>query len=146
MSDTTFQQTVAEICARDPRYAPESYFYIREALDFTVKMLRKPAEGTERHVTGQELTEGIRQYTLQEFGPMTLTVMRAWGLQRTEDFGEIVFNLVESGKLGKTDKDTRADFANGYDFYEAFGKPFEVLPEPARPRRTRRTKPGPRQG
>ena len=94
MNDTTFQQAVAEICVRDPRYAEGSYFFLREALDFTVKALKKPAEGPERHVTGQELSEGIRQYALQEFGPMTLTVLRAWGLQRTEDFGEIVFNLV----------------------------------------------------
>jgi uncharacterized repeat protein (TIGR04138 family) len=142
MNDANFQQAVAEICARDPRYAPESYYLLREALDFTVKALKKPVDVPERHVTGQELTEGIRQYMLQEFGPMSLTVLRAWGIQRTEDFGEIVFNLVESGKLGKTDKDTRADFAKGYDFFEVFGKPYEVVPEAARPRRTRRTKPG----
>ena len=142
MNDVTFQQAVAEICVRDPRYAAESYFFLREALDFTVKALKKPAEGPERHVSGQELTEGIRQYVLQEFGPMSLTVLRAWGLQRTEDFGEIVFNLIHSGKLGKTDKDNRADFANGYDFFEAFGKPYEVAPAPAQPRRTRRPKSG----
>jgi len=144
MNDLSFQQAVAEICARDPRYAAESYFFLREALDFTVKSLKKPAEGLERHVTGQELTEGIRQCVLQEFGPMALTVLRAWGIQRTEDFGEIVFNLVAAGKLGKTEKDNRADFANGYDFYEAFGKPYEVAPAKPSPRRTRRPKPGTR--
>jgi len=144
MNDATFQQAVAEICVRDPRYAAESYYFLREALDFTVKTLKKPAEGPERHVTGKELTDGIRQYVLREFGPMSLTVLRAWGIQHTEDFGEIVFNLVESGKLGKTDKDTRADFANGYDFVETFGKPYEVEPSAPRPRRTRRPKPGKR--
>ena len=144
MNDATFQQAVAEICVRDPRYAAESYFFLREALDFTVKALKKPAEGLERHVTGKELTDGIRQYVLQEFGPMALTVLRAWGIQRTEDFGEIVFHLVESGKLGKTDKDTRADFANGYDFFDTFGKPYEIAPDAARPRRTRRPASGKR--
>ena len=144
MNDAPFQQTVAEICARDPRYTAESYYFVREALDFTVKTLKKPIEGPDRHVTGQELIEGIRQYILQEFGPMALTVLRTWGIQRTEDFGEIVFNLVESGKLGKTDKDNRGDFANGYDFFETFGKPYEIEIIPTRPSRTRRTKPGPR--
>ena len=144
MNDSTFQQSVAEICARDPRYAAESYYFLREALDFTVKALKKPAEGPERHVSGQELTEGFRQYALQEFGPLALTVLRTWGIQRTEDFGELVFNLVEAGKLGKTEKDSRADFAKGYDFFDAFGKPFEVEQPPARPRRTRRPKPGSR--
>jgi len=144
MNDVTFQQAVAEICARDPRYAAESYYFLREALDFTVKALKKPAEGPERHVTGQELTGGIRDYALQEFGPLALTVLRTWGLQRTEDFGEIVFNLVEAGKLGKTEKDDRAAFANGFDFFEVFGKPYEVEPVATRPRRTRRAKPGAR--
>ena len=142
MNDAPFQQTVAEICTRDPRYAPECYYLLREALDFTVKALKKPPEGPERHVTGQELTEGLRQFVLQEFGPMALTVLRHWGIQRTEDFGEIVFNLVESGKLGKTDKDNRSDFANGYDFFEVFGKPYEVEPVAPTPRRTRRPKTG----
>ena len=141
MNDTTFQQAVAEICARDPRFAADSYFFLREGLDFTVKMLKKSVDGPDRHVTGQELTEGLRQYALQEFGPLALTVLRAWGLQRTEDFGELVFNLVETGKLGKTDKDSRSDFAKGYDFFEAFAKPYEVDPAFTRPRRTRRTKP-----
>ena len=144
MNDATFEQAVTEICARDTRYAAESYYFLREALDFTVKTLKKPVDGPERHVTGQELAEGIRLYVLQEFGPMALTVLRAWGMQRTEDFGEIVFNLVGAGKLGKTEKDDRADFAKCYDFFEAFGKPYEVEPEPAHSRRARRAKPGKR--
>lgn len=144
MNDATFQQAVTEICIRDPRYAAECYYFLREALDFTVKALKKPPEGPDRHVTGQELAEGIRQYAVQEFGPLALTVLRTWGIQRTEDFGEIVFNLVGAGKLGKTEKDNRADFANGYDFFEAFAKPYAVDTAPSRPRHTRRAKPGKR--
>ena len=69
-------------------------------------------------------------------------MLRKWGITRTEDFGELVFNLVESGKLGKTDKDSRADFANGYDFFGAFGQPFEVTPaSEGSPGRSRRKTP-----
>ena len=142
MSDASFQQAVAEICARDTRYAADSYYFLREALDHTVKSLKKPPDGPQRHVTGQELVEGLRAYVLQEFGPLALTVLHAWGIRRTEDFGDIVFNLVKAGKLGKTDKDERADFANGYDFQEAFARPFEV--EPAIAARPRRRRPGSR--
>ena len=98
----------------------------------------------ERHVSGKELAEGIRDYALQEFGPLALTVLRTWGIQRTEDFGELVFHLVEAGKLGKTEKDTRADFAHVYDFDEVFARPFEAEPAPSHVRRTRRPKPGAR--
>jgi uncharacterized repeat protein (TIGR04138 family) len=144
MNQVPFQQVIAEICARDPRFAPEAYFFLREALDFTVKALNKPVEGPERHVSGQELTEGIRTFALQEFGPMALTVLRAWRLERTADFGEMVFNLIDAGAFGKTDKDSRSDFAGVYDFYEAFGQPYEPPAAPAPARRPRRPKAGPR--
>jgi uncharacterized repeat protein (TIGR04138 family) len=124
MYESEFIETIKTICAKDKRFEPDAYIFVREALDFAVKKLKRPAEGPGRHVSGQELLEGIRVFALHEFGPMTLTVLKTWGLNRTEDFGEIVFNLVESGKLGKTDKDKREDFAGAYGFEDAFAKPF----------------------
>jgi uncharacterized repeat protein (TIGR04138 family) len=110
------------ILARDPRYTVEAYAFVRAGLDFTVRSLKKP-----RHVSGQELLEGIRQFSIEEFGPMTKTVLNGWGIKRTEDVGEIVFNMVETGLLGKTAEDNRDDFADGYDFEEAFRKPFKPI-------------------
>ncbi len=124
MIKPTYEQALELILARDSRYHEQAYLFLREALDFTIKNLKKPVEGEGRHVTGQELLEGIRQYALQEFGAMAHTVLNRWGIARCEDFGEIVFNLVEQGVLGKTDKDSRKDFAGGYGFEEAFRKPF----------------------
>jgi uncharacterized repeat protein (TIGR04138 family) len=112
---------------------------VREALDHTLKLLKKPdreetirlvretgdeSKRAQSHVTGQELLEGIRDLALNQFGPLAKTVFDHWGVKRCEDFGEIVFNMVEVGLLGKTEKDSRADFAGGYDFDEAFVKPF----------------------
>ena len=128
MNDTSFEQAVDAICNQDTRYGIDAYFFVREALDFTGKNLKKPAQGKKRHVSGTELLEGIRQYALQEFGPMSLTVLASWGVHSTADFGELVFNLVEAGQLGKTEEDSRADFANSYDFHDVFAKPF--LPHP----------------
>ena len=75
-------------------------------------------------MTGQELLEGIRQYALQQYGPMAVTVLEEWGVTHCRDFGDIVFNMVESGLLAKTEKDSRDDFQQGYDFTDAFRKPF----------------------
>ena len=55
---------------------------------------------------------------------MTATVFEEWDIRHCRDFGEIVFNMVEIGLLAKTEKDTRNDFQNGYDFTDAFRKPF----------------------
>jgi uncharacterized repeat protein (TIGR04138 family) len=124
MHEKDFSDVIDVICTNDPRYLPDAYYFIREALDFAVRMYKKPADGIMRHVSATELLEGIRVYTLQEYGPMALTVLRSWGLTCTEDIGEVVFNLVESGKLGKTEGDRKEDFAGGYDFEAAFLQPF----------------------
>ncbi len=139
MKQTDFNEALRKILEQDNRYAPDAYLFLREALDFTIKLLQKPNTGPARHVTGGELLDGIRQFALQEFGPLALRVLNHWGVKRCEDFGEIVFNLVESGALGKTEEDRREDFAGGYDFERAFAVPF--LPEtPAAPaRRAART-------
>jgi uncharacterized repeat protein (TIGR04138 family) len=126
MLHTTFADDVRTLCAADDRYAPDAYFFVREALDYTVKSLNKPTDGPKRHVSGRELLDGIRAYALNEYGPLSLRVLHNWGVTRTEDFGEIVFHLVEAGRLGKTDSDTREDFAEGYDFEEAFAAPFRA--------------------
>lgn len=130
MYEGHFFEVVEEICGKDSRYDPEAYAFLRNALDFTNKLLNKPTEGAGRHVTGQELLHGIKNFAIQEFGPMALTVLNTWGIRKTEDFGEIVFNLVETGKLGRTEQDKKEDFAGGYDFYEAFAKPFIPAPQP----------------
>jgi len=124
MQEINFDEAVDLILTRDPRFSRDAYTFVREALDYTQKLIGKEARGPIRHVSGQELLDGIRQFALQQFGPMAVTVFEEWGVRHCRDFGEIVFNMVEIGLLAKTDKDTRADFQNGYDFTEAFRKPF----------------------
>ncbi len=131
MKKVGFNEALTQILAEDRRYDEQAYFFLREALDFTIKLLAKPAEGKARHVSGGELLEGIREYALREFGPMTRTVLSRWGIHRCEDFGHIVFNLVEKGVLGKTEEDRLEDFAGGYDFDEAFRQPFRPAKKPA---------------
>jgi uncharacterized repeat protein (TIGR04138 family) len=139
MKEVSFEQALDQIREKDPRYTRDAYLFLREALDHTQKSVKAPRESRSsrsekaaeglpiRHVTGQELLDGIRTYALEQFGPMVLTVFEDWGIRSCADFGEIVFNMVEIGLLAKTDKDTREDFKNGYNFDEAFRKPF--LPE-----------------
>jgi uncharacterized repeat protein (TIGR04138 family) len=124
MQEISFEAALEKVLAKDPRYHRDAYAFVREALDYTQKRIGRANGGKLRHVTGQELLEGIREFALEQFGPMTLTVFEEWGIRQCSDFGEIVFNLIEAGVLSKTEKDSRADFAEGYDFEEAFRKPF----------------------
>jgi len=124
MQEVNFDEAVEQILATDARFQRDAYTFVREALDFTQKLISKENKGAVRHVTGQELLDGIRQYSLIQFGPMTMTVLEEWGINHSKDFGDIVFNMVEIGLLAKTEKDTRDDFQTGYDFTEVFRKPF----------------------
>lgn len=113
-------QTIEEIAKKDPRYPEDAYFFILRGLNFTVARLDKP-----RHVTGQELSEGMRFYAIEQFGPMAKDVLEHWGITRTEDFGNIVFNLIEVKLLAKTEGDSIDDFKGVYDFKKAFARPVE---------------------
>ncbi len=124
MQELNFEEVVERIVERDSRYAREAYTLLREALDYTQQQIHRKNRGKVRHVTGQELLQGVREYVLQQFGPMSITVLDEWGIRNTRDFGELVFNMVEYRLLAKTDEDSRADFDNGYDFEEAFRHPF----------------------
>jgi uncharacterized repeat protein (TIGR04138 family) len=124
MQEVNFDEVVEKLYGQDPRFSRDAYHFTRESLDYTQKLISRENKGTVRHVTGQELLEGIRQFALQQYGPMTVTVLEEWGIRNCRDFGEIVFNMVESGLLAKTEKDTRDDFQQGYDFKDAFRKPF----------------------
>jgi uncharacterized repeat protein (TIGR04138 family) len=149
MQRRQFEEALAQILIENPAYPAEAYLFVREVLEFTSRSLKKPARGPARHITGVELSDGMRRYALQEFGPITRTVLASMGINRTEDLGELVYNLVNYGFLGKTDEDRKSDFANGYDFHEAFDRPFlpssqnTPPPEdnPAPRRRSKKTQP-----
>lgn len=114
----------------DGRYRLQAYQFLFDALDATVRITGKAEEqGPERHVTGRELLEGMRQYATQLFGPLAAQVWRSWGVRSTDDWGRIVFSLVENEMLRRQDTDTIDDFTRGYDFDEVFVRSYEpVLP------------------
>lgn len=125
MQKTGFTEALDRILVVDPRFDREAYLFLQDALDFTMKSRKKQKTDLSRHVTGQELLEGVRGFAIKEYGPMVLTVFETWGISRCEDFGEMVFNLIRGGVFGKTDSDRIEDFSGGYDFREAFEKPFQ---------------------
>ena len=129
MQEANFDEVLEKLLATDNRYHRDAYYFLREALDFTQKLVTKESRtGTRQalghHVTVQELLSGIRQFALTQYGPMAITVLDEWGVKTCGDFGELVFNMIEAGLLAKTENDSREDFKNGYDFADAFRKPY----------------------
>src|SRR5690348_3713768 len=97
MQETIFEEALDLIQEKDPRYQRDAYRFVREALDHTTQHVSKVNRAQARHVSGQELLAGIRDFAMQQFGPMAMLVLEHWGIRTCQDFGEIVFNMVESG-------------------------------------------------
>jgi uncharacterized repeat protein (TIGR04138 family) len=122
----TAAEKFRNLLARDRRYDAEAYNFIYEALDWTLKNVVKDDDSqgkgrrSGRHVTGPELLEGVRRYAIDQFGCLSRTVLETWGVFTTDDFGEIVFNLIEHDLMGKQESDSKADFHGVYEFAEAF--------------------------
>ena len=126
-------QRIVEVVRHDPRYMYEAYEFVLDALNFTQKTLgRSPlAEsvtdpGPEHHVSGRELLAGAVELARREFGLLARLVFRQWGIHRTDDIGELVFNLIDSHLLSKTDSDTRADFHNVFDLDKTLTEGFTI--------------------
>lgn len=122
----TFDTLVTNIIKKDPRYSFAAYVFLKEALEYTIKSIYPESTSPPRNINipGKKLLDGIRQFALLQYGPLTITVFNQWNIKNTEDFGHIVFNLVNSGILTKSKEDSIDDFKNVFDFYEAFQKPF----------------------
>lgn len=124
MQAMQFEQSVVSILKRDKRFDPHAYFFLKDALDFTLKRVAEGNGGQARHVTGPELLEGFRDCALEQFGPMASTLMHEWGVRKCQDVGDMVFHLIEEQVFGKQDSDRREDFSEIFDFEGALVKPF----------------------
>ena len=80
-----------------------------------------------RHVSGQQLCEVIRDTALERWGLMARGVLARWGLTCTADLGEIVFALVNNGWLQKQPTDSIHDFDNVFSFEQAFEQDYRMI-------------------
>ena len=150
-----------QLLQRDRRYTLDAYLFVLESLSFAQESLGLGAEPAteelepaaepveqrptkskakggksrgrqaERHVSGQQLCEAARLYGLQQYGYLAPKVLEAWGITRTDDFGEIVFNMIDIGQMRKTRSDKREDFHGVYEFADGFARDLEfVVPDP----------------
>jgi uncharacterized repeat protein (TIGR04138 family) len=131
MQPVHFEQAVAAVISRDKRFDAQAYFFLKDALDFTLKRIADGNGGHSRHVSGPELLLGFRDFALDQFGPMSSTLMKEWGIRQCRDIGDMVFQLIDEGMFGKQDSDSLEDFSEVFDLEDALVQPF--LPKQPRP-------------
>jgi uncharacterized repeat protein (TIGR04138 family) len=123
MSDPSNHDQMRILLRASGPYPLEAYQFVQEGLSFTSQQVHLDPEifgDLDRHVTGQQLCMGLREYAIQRYGLLARTVLECWRVQRTEDFGRMVFAMIEAGLLKQQPDDTLEDFTCVYDFREAF--------------------------
>ena len=133
MQAIQFEQAVGSILKRDKRFDPHAYFFLKDALDFTLKRITEGNSGQLRHVSGPELVAGFRDLALEQYGPIAATLMTEWGVRKCSDIGYMVFHLIEEQIFGKQESDCQEDFTGTFDFEDALRSPFvpKSRPSPA---------------
>jgi uncharacterized repeat protein (TIGR04138 family) len=133
LKERTLEQVVAEIGL----YPVDAYEFVQQGLSFTVQRIHG-AEGEvidrggrvrSRHITGQDLCQGLREFALAQWGLLARAVLRRWNITCTLDFGRIVFALIDAGQMQKTEEDTIDDFRNVFDFKSAFETGYRIETE-----------------
>lgn len=119
--------TLEQVAASVGVYPLEAYEFVQRGLHFTVGMIHNGAKQPrqKRHVSGQELAEGLRAYAHIQWGLMARAVLAKWQIKTSFDFGRIVFAMVDAGILLKTDRDNIEDFKNVFEFSE-FDRPYRL--------------------
>jgi uncharacterized repeat protein (TIGR04138 family) len=104
-------------------YPMEAFHFVREGLTYTSQRVHRstePADEVDRHISGQQLCLGLRDYAISQYGLLAPVVLAHWNVRRTDDFGRMVFAMIAEGLMSKTDNDTPEDFRAVFDFDEAF--------------------------
>lgn len=103
--------------------------YPEKAYLFAFKILKDLAKNNKNqqkseNIKAANLLITFRNYALNEFGPMTASVLQEWNICSCRDLGNVIFDLVNAGVLEKDETDRIEDFEEIYDFNEAFIHPY----------------------
>ncbi len=111
------------------KFHPDAYRFVFESLQYSQEHLKKVAQDAEddsAHISGPELLNGVRELGLKKFGMLAKTVFHHWGVKSTDDFGRIVFELIECGEMRKTDRDQLTDFFGVFDFDQSLVRDYTI--------------------
>ena len=120
MPELAFRDGIMDrIRLKEPRFDERAYLFVLGALEYCQQRLDE-----RRHITGKELALACRDLALEKFGVMAGLVLEHWGVHSSADLGDVVFTLVDLGLLMSQPSDSREEFADVFDFDQAFAKEY----------------------
>ena len=120
MPELAFRDGIMDrIRLKEPRFDERAYLFVLGALEYCQQRLDE-----RRHISGKELALACRDLALEKFGVMAALVLEHWGVHSSADLGDVVFTLVDLGLLMSQPSDSRDEFADVFDFDQAFAKEY----------------------
>ena len=120
MPELAFRDGIMDrIRMREQRFDERAYLFVLGALEYCQQRLPE-----RRHITGRELALGVprsRPGPLRRHGAAR---PRALGDSQLADIGDVVFTLVDLELLMSQPTDTRDEFAEVFDFDQAFERDY----------------------
>jgi len=115
-------KSMEEVIREDGRYPPEAFAFLHDGLNRAVQGVYGDEQGEsgQRHVSGRQLCEALRDLAVERWGMLARVVLNKWNVRETVDFGNMVYLLVENNFMRKTEDDNLDDFRDVYDFDKAF--------------------------
>ena len=90
-------QMISQLMAASSNYALDAYQFVRAGLDKAQKNRFRSSQTVPAQISGAELLEALRELAVEQFGKRAKAILNKWGIFKCEDFGEIVFKMVEAG-------------------------------------------------
>ncbi|MFT3785474.1 MAG: hypothetical protein QM770_04835 [Tepidisphaeraceae bacterium] len=122
--EATFVRTVEQLAVEIGNYPIDAFWFVQNGLQHTAhKVHGAPSRDgvrRNRHVSGQDLAVGLKEFAQDQWGRMARTVLAGWNIRSTYDFGQIVFAMIRAGLLQKQPQDSIEDFRDVFEFREAF--------------------------
>lgn len=120
------REAIEKIAADDGRFNPKALFFVHDGLGKVIRDFKDTeAEGSPHHISGQDLARGLAQIAAQRWGRLARIVLSNWGVNKTRDFGEIVFLMIRNQWMTAQETDSIEDFDDVFDFEEVFEKQFK---------------------
>jgi uncharacterized repeat protein (TIGR04138 family) len=88
----------------------------KRAFEFIHIALLHATNGKQQHISAAKLINSTKVIGHYVFGFLAKTVFNQWGINTTDDWGRVVWALVESGIWGKQEGDKQSDFDGLWDF------------------------------
>lgn len=111
MNELSFENAVQNIVTKKcSSYTIDAYYFVKDALDIAT-----PVGTANKHVTGQKLCEVIKDHAIASYSIFAQRVLSSWGINKTDDIGEIVYLLINEGVFGKNKNDKKEDFNDVFD-------------------------------